>query len=109
MDTKKETALNHYTGKNGLLRLNCAQAIFQAFNDNNQHAISDYAAFGGGNAPDGLCGAVYAAATISDNKPAVMEQLTKSLGWTTCQELKQNRVSCLKCIEHSAEVLLKKL
>ena len=59
-----EKAKKHYQGKDGFVKLNCAQSVAAAFQNTdtmNATAIDRFAPHGGGRAPQGLCGAVYAA------------------------------------------------
>ncbi len=63
-----EKAKKHYLGKDGYLKLNCAQSVVAAFQESCTMAdanIDLFVAHGGGKAPQGLCGAVYAASILA--------------------------------------------
>lgn len=109
MKTKKELAIEHFIGKNGLERYNCAQAVLHVFNEEKKHSLAAYKNHGGGKAPEGLCGAVYAAKLIAQEQPTdVLTELKNTLGYLTCRELRANCVSCLRCVEEAVTVLQKK-
>ncbi len=106
MKTKKELAIKHFIGKDGVERYNCVQTVLNVFNEDQKHDLDIYKYQGGGNAPDGLCGAVYAAKLIAQEKHTdVLAELEKILGHLTCRDLRANRVSCLRCIEESVNIL----
>lgn len=75
---------------------NCAQAVHKAWQ---QHTGLDdkqiellYRPMGGGRAPSGICGAIYAVQTIvgegSPEAEALTRAFTERMGGLTCQELK---------------------
>jgi hypothetical protein len=54
------TAKNHYLGKEGCKRMNCAQSVINAFKekfDLKKETIELFKVYGAGRAPEGLCGA----------------------------------------------------
>jgi hypothetical protein len=84
---------------------NCAQTVASVTEDEN--IISDMKSCGGGRAPDGLCGALYAAIMISppEKRAEVRKEFEKRLGAQTCTELKQDlKVPCPVCVRVAAEV-----
>lgn len=96
-----EKAKDYYTGKAGI-RLNCAQAVAAAFD----HDAAPYAACGGGRAPQGWCGAAYAAANLIQDPAAVETAFQQAAGTIRCSELRaQRHLSCLGCIELSATLV----
>ena len=113
MPTQK--AKDNYLGKN-TKRLNCAQAVLAAFKEKfgiEEEILNKFAGFGGGNAPDGVCGAYYSAKYIIEKvTPEKINELdtffvdaAKSL---KCKEIRGLRkLSCLGCVEKAAEFLEK--
>lgn len=88
------------------LRLNCAQAVAHAFG--REDLVAEMSGCGLGNAPGGLCGALFAAMRLSGENaaPAVAEKFEKKLGWRHCVRLKQSgAVPCSGCVACAAEIL----
>jgi hypothetical protein len=103
----KEKAKNHYLGKNGHRRLNCAQSVTAAFTED-QTALQEVAFCGGGNAPDGWCGAAHAATLLTKNKSSVEKTYIEKAGSVKCAEIRGNRkLSCVGCVELGAELAQK--
>ena len=101
------TAKSHYLGKDGFARMNCAQAVGLS-----QEVIELFRAYGGGRAPDGLCGALYAAMYILKNKNAgeksaeLEKFFLEQAGALKCHEVRTCRkLSCLGCVEKSSEFI----
>jgi hypothetical protein len=109
-----ELALNYYLGKNGC-KLNCAQSIIKAFKEQfkvEADVIEQFGFYGKGNAPEGLCGALYAVKYLSEKNPNIInfaefqESFQGQAGAIKCREIKAaRRFSCLDCIEKCAEFL----
>ncbi len=109
----KETAKAYFLGKKGT-RLNCAQSVAEPFRDKfplDGKTASTLPACGGGRAPEGYCGAFYAAKCIleqhfPDRSTEGMEMLLSAAGSLKCLEVKALRkLSCVGCVEKSAEVV----
>lgn len=108
-------ATKHFLGKDGTEKKNCAQAVLYAFQetlDIPEGIISSFKAHGGGRAPEGMCGAVYAAefvlgmAGIVDDGSNVVAHIEKLAGSSKCKEIKEGkRLSCLGCVEKSTAYL----
>ena len=89
---------------------NCAQAVvygYQAITGDQKLSVTDFKSFGGGRAPEGLCGALYAATCIV---PAAVgrlkEEFAQRTGSATCKELKGSlRQPCTVCVSIAAELL----
>ncbi|MFC1566667.1 C-GCAxxG-C-C family (seleno)protein [bacterium] len=115
--SKKELAKNIFLGRNNEIRLNCAQAVIASFKDeieNYENTIDLFKFYSIGRVPRGYCGAYYAVYYIlqkvyPDKKIDFEKYFIGQLGFTTCKELKMNKISCIKCIEKSAEFLESKL
>lgn len=111
-----EKAKKYYTGKEGL-RLNCAQSIIKAFEEQfniTGEEFKKFADYGKGNAPEGLCGAYCAAKYILERhhpeKAKEFEEFFKSAAGNTlkCKEIRSLRkLSCLGCVEKAAEFVNK--
>lgn len=99
-----QQAKDYYTGKTGV-RYNCAQAVAVAFNG----SPAKYVVCGGGRAPEGWCGAAYAAAEITADRPGVEKLFLEQAGTVKCAELRNGRrLSCIGCIEKSAQFVKEK-
>ncbi|MDR0941806.1 MAG: C-GCAxxG-C-C family protein [Bacteroidales bacterium] len=91
---------------------NCAQAILKGFEqefsvDNSQ--IEAFRAFGGGRAPLGVCGALFAAQQLLPHEASNLQtEFTQRCGSAYCRELKtQQRISCTEAVK-TADTLLRK-
>lgn len=109
-----EAARNYYTGNGGGKRMNCAQAVLSAFKEKfalEDDLVNSFKAYGGGRAPDGLCGAYYAVKCIIDiHDKEKAEKLEKYFmehaGALKCLNIKELRkLSCIGCVEKSSEFL----
>jgi hypothetical protein len=106
----KESAAGHYKTRRG----NCAQAVALAWKDKKQPESDHHIRFsgcGGGEAPEGLCGALYAACELSGEhlKETIKEKFCEQTsGHTTCRGIRQNRIMpCADCVAAAAEILEK--
>lgn len=86
---------------------NCAQSV--ASGCGREDLNSAMQSNGGGRAPGGLCGALYAAlhCVREENKEHLLEDFVKEVGGTHCKELKEKGISCTKCVEVGAKLLKK--
>lgn len=107
-------AKNSYLGKEGITRMNCAQAVINAFKekyDIDDDILEEFKSYGSGKAPEGMCGAYYATKYLLEksdpDKSAEFEQyFTDQAGSVKCHDIKANKkLSCLGCVEKSAEYL----
>lgn len=109
-----EKSKNHYIGKNGCSKKDCANAILYAFCAN-ENEIKKCPCRGGGNSPSGECGAYCAAKyLLSKNLPEKIKDFEgyfKTLaGHLTCKEIRKlKKLSCLGCVEKAAEYLSKNM
>lgn len=119
LNSAASIAKNHYLGKEGCQKMNCAQAVLCAFKNQfeiNQNTIDLFKGFGGGNAPEGMCGAYYAARYILENSSAeqhlseLENYFLQHAGDTRCKEIKESRkLSCVGCVEKNSEFLVEYL
>lgn len=89
-------------------KYNCAQAIAKAFDRND--LVDSLASCGGGRAPEGFCGALYAALLLTpDGKQDAMKQcFQQAVGDVRCRPIRQaGQTPCTECIRTAAEALEK--
>lgn len=102
MEKSKEKALSAF--RSPPLFLNCSQAVAHGLDrDDLREQLSNC---GQGRAPDGLCGAVYAAALIAgENAADVFDAFKQKNGSVFCRELKTKfRVPCPQCVACAVEI-----
>ncbi|QNU67076.1 histidine phosphatase family protein [Ruminiclostridium herbifermentans] len=116
LNSAVNSAKNYYLGKEGCQKMNCAQAVLCAFKNQfeiKENTIDVFRSFGGGNAPEGMCGAYYAARYIlqncsAENQLSELENyFLKHAGDLKCKEIRQGRrLSCVGCVEKNSEFLV---
>ncbi|GHT26325.1 hypothetical protein FACS18942_03600 [Planctomycetales bacterium] len=87
---------------------NCAQAVAQTFGRDD--LLKQLKSCGGGKAPDGVCGALYAAMLLADEdqRESVKEQFLKEAGYLECKAIRQNgQTPCAGCVRCAAGILAK--
>ncbi|MFC1511000.1 C-GCAxxG-C-C family (seleno)protein [Candidatus Margulisiibacteriota bacterium] len=105
----KNKAGKHFLGQDGHKRLNCAEAIIEAFKGKLSTDEQALLCKGGGRSPEGLCGAYCSAKhLLQKNCPDKVKEFTKSFieqaGSLNCQEIRSGKkLSCLGCVEKAAE------
>jgi hypothetical protein len=92
-------------------RLNCAQSVLHAWRvvtGDTSLALAKLKPFGGGRAPDGLCGALYAACLIvPERTDALKQHFAARLDSVYCKELRTAKVHpCETCVAQATELLL---
>lgn len=112
-------ATHHFLGSEGHEKKNCAQAVLKAFQhslDIPENIVDSFQAFGGGRAPEGVCGAAFAAEfllgmlDIDDSSVNAVEDLHKNAGSAKCKEIKAaGRMSCLDCVQSCTKYVEKAL
>ncbi|MDY5858860.1 MAG: C-GCAxxG-C-C family (seleno)protein [Porphyromonas sp.] len=97
---------------------NCAQAIHKSFQDQTQMSDDEielmYRPMGGGRAPEGMCGAIYAVRSLVGEGTAEAEALTTAFvertGGLTCRELKgKHGRPCSWLVEQAEELLRERI
>ena len=71
-------------------------------------AAQTFRGFGGGKAPEGYCGALYAAQLMQPDHADSIEDFFKrcSRGCTKCQEIRPDKIiPCNRCVELAGEAL----
>jgi len=104
----------NYTGQGVARRLNCAESVVDAFQEKFPLQAEDssiFSACGGGRAPDGLCGSLYAAKVLlGKHRPQKVDECGRVLesraGSTRCREIRAlKKLSCVGCVEKIAEFM----
>lgn len=100
----------------GVENYNCAQAVLKFFEDHaavSPEKIEEFKQFGGGRAPAGVCGAIYAAAHILNNETLtdeLSEAFRREAGSRCCREIKAaGRLSCAGCVDLAADLCSEKI
>lgn len=100
-------AQNYFIGRRG----NCAQAVAAAWTLAYGSAVVDPAALsscGRGKAPEGLCGALYAACLCEpDHKDMIRASFSEHTGGhVSCRAIRENRAAdCVSCVGIAAGLL----
>ena len=109
-----EKAKKHYLDRTGPKKMNCCESVVYAFQDEiplSEEELQKCAGFGGGQAPEGYCGAIYAAKRlleVSGSEKAVsLQEIFKEIaGSAKCREIKAiKKISCLECVTKAAEIV----
>lgn len=109
-----EKAKKNYLDRTGPRKMNCCESVAHAFKDSiplPDEELKNFAWFGGGRAPEGYCGAVYAAKRLlevsgSQNSAKLVEIFTAIAGSVKCREIKAlKKLSCSSCVEKAAEIV----
>ncbi len=112
----KEKAKAHFLGQGGHAKMNCGQTIVHACKEKfnvPEELVAVFEGYGGGRAPEGLCGALYAAEVIlKDTHPAQLKEckdaFVRHAGSMKCKDIRASRsLTCLGCVEKVAESLEK--
>jgi hypothetical protein len=91
-------------------RLNCAQSVLHGWREisgDTSIALADLKPFGGGRAPDGLCGALHMACMVAPNQAEALKlSFAARLGSLYCKELRAAKVHpCETCVVQATELL----
>ena len=102
-----DKARSYYLGKNGYSRLDCCRSIAKAFQERfafPEGAVDQLGNYSFGRAPQGQCGALYAAQLLlkghQDEIRSCETALALSAGAIGCREIRRLRkLSCAGCVE----------
>ena len=86
---------------------NCAQAV--AAGCGRDDLVESLKGCGGGKAPEGCCGALYAALLLSSKNrhPSVKEIFKNKAGSEFCKEIRAaGKTPCVKCVEIAAGLVI---
>ncbi len=92
-------------------RKNCAEAVAEAWqkvSGRDPELKENLSKCGSGRAPQGLCGAIYAAQLVSDEdkKAELNDRFADAAGSLLCQEIRSmKKLSCPGCVELAAALL----
>ena len=91
-------------------RLNCAQSVLHVWREvsgDTSISLAEAKLFGGGQAPDGICGALHTACLIAPDQAAVLKTAFGArLGSIYCKELRAAKEHpCETCVAQAAELL----
>ncbi len=110
-----EKAKAYYRDRSGPKKLNCAQSVIAAFKEefclDEDVVVHLFASFGSGRAPEGECGAFYAAKFIlqknyRDKLDECQNVFISKAGSLKCKEIRKiNKLACLGCVETMAGFL----
>ena len=93
-------------------RHNCAQAVAYRWRElyDDSTIVDQMARCGGGQAPEGLCGALHAAQLACTEKAEELkEAFREEIGHLTCRDIKtKGRVPCARCVQVADELVAKK-
>ena len=104
----REKALKHFRQGKGY---NCAQTVYNSQRKHGsvcEKTLAELGLAGGGRAPDGLCGALYAAKLHlpEERKAEIRAQFEESGGSVRCREIRKARkMSCQDCVAEAADFL----
>lgn len=106
-ETMLDVAVSLYTKQ----RKNCAEAVagaWQTVTGKDLELDEHFSMCGSGRAPQGLCGAIYAAqlAADADKKTELTQHFADAAGSLLCREIRSmKKLSCLACVELAASML----
>lgn len=106
---KDQEAAGLFHGKE---RLNCAQAVLKAFQEEasiSDQMIQDAGFSGGGRAPGEMCGALYSATLLvqdQNRQSNIKHEFAKVAGSTKCREIRSiQQLSCRGCVALAAKLV----
>ena len=88
---------------------NCAQAV--AYGAGRSDLNDKLAVCGGGKAPGGMCGALYAALLLAPPQmhESIKNEFIAKAGFATCREIKTvSKYPCVECVALASELIEKK-
>ena len=91
-------------------RLNCAQSVLHAWREvfgNTAITVPELKPFGAGRAPEGLCGAIYAACLLApDRAEELKAAFAARVGSLYCKDIRTAKQHpCATCVAEAAELL----
>ena len=91
-------------------RLNCGQSVLYAWREvfgDTAITVPELKPFGAGRAPEGLCGAIYAACLLApDRAEELKNAFAAGVGSLYCKEIRAAKEhSCAECVAEAAELL----
>ena len=108
----KESDLTYFRGPE---RFNCAQSVYRSLEklrEIEEEKSEELATAGSGRAPDGMCGALYAAKQMlpAEQKAELRSWFEQNGGSVRCREIRQARkLSCRDCVAAAADYVERNL
>ena len=109
----KQKAHDYFLGKNGSIRVNCAQSVAGAWAQSyplEADQVKSLSGSGGGKAPHGWCGALYALILMAEKhvpeaREECIREFERMAGSLYCKTIRsQKKASCLQCVEYAADI-----
>jgi len=102
-----QKALEFYQTRQG----NCAQAVIHAWNSQTKNPLplEDFQTYGHGKAPEGVCGALYAAQKVLPlQNTLLIEFQQKTQGLCKCKDIRAQRaLACAECVKLATQIIEK--
>lgn len=110
---EKPDALEHFRGRN---RYNCAQAVLKAYAPSvgmEDACLEQFSHLGSGRAPEGECGALFAAKSVFQDvvaKQRIEEEFVRAAGSKKCRDIRKGRnFTCEQCVQTAADAVFVRL
>ena len=94
----------------------CAQAVWKAYAAQaglDEACLESLSRFGGGRAPDGECGALFAAKSLFQDRAAqraIENIFVRAAGDATCRAIRKGKTfTCGQCVQTAADAVLAQL
>jgi hypothetical protein len=107
----KPNAAAYFRGKENY---NCAQALLKAYEAAagiDKSCLDRFANFGGGRAPDGECGALFAAKSLLQGddvkkKLELEDEFVLAAGSRKCRDIrKTGKLTCAQCVQKASDIV----
>jgi len=106
---EKPNALKYFRGEH---RYNCAQAVLKAYASSiglGNTCLEQFSQLGSGRAPEGECGALFAAKAVlqdHDAKRKIEKEFVDAAGNKTCRDIRASRMfTCKQCVQTAADAV----
>ena len=110
---EKQNALIHFRDRR---RYNCAQAVLKAYAPSvglEDACLEQFSHLGSGRAPEGECGALFAAKVILQDhsaKQRIEEEFVHATGSNKCRDIRRSRrLTCEECVQTAADAVFLRL
>lgn len=110
---KRPDALEHFHGKS---RYNCAQAVLKAYAPLvglEDACLERFVHFGSGKAPEGECGALFAAKSVFQDhavKQEIENDFIRAAGNKRCRDIRKAKTfTCRQCVQTAADAVFVRL
>ncbi|CAL5971351.1 Conserved_hypothetical protein [Hexamita inflata] len=88
-------------------RLSCCSSVIAGVNSLEDPMVAQCSKFGGGQAPEGLCGAAHAVKLLRpDLEDVMIQRFTAEAGSVKCKEIRGlNKLPCQGCVRIASDIL----